>query len=650
MNIAGDVDIPPDAAVRAANAAGSGVRMHLALVIAAVALLPLAIAPDAFRPYVGPKLVLALALGSLALPLLAIGPGPERLGRAALVALGAYVLAYGAATALSLDPLVSLAGEPRRGMGLATRLALLAVAVVAGAAGAGRPDATRWVLRTVLGVCSVESAYVLLQAFKLDPLLDPSILLQTNRAGVVEFRPIGTLGHSNFVGHLLLFGVGAAVALGGLERARAARAAACAGGALTALGIVAAGSRGAWVGLGVQAAVGACVGMWVWRPGKGATRFVPAALLAFALVGGAVVFVARGPLAEQLAARIETFRSDNLTGSGRTILWRDALPMLLRYWPHGTGPEVFAVAFLPYHSADLTRAEPHAVYDSAHNVVLDAAITAGLGGLGGFVALVAVALAALARSARSRAAPGRAAPLGLGLGLAGYLVGGMFIFDTVATAAYFYLFVALSVALHRSERPVAVARAPWRGAIAVVLLLAAGGLLWPRLWLAWRSDAQMAEALRFVARGALPEAIAFGRAAVENARALGPASEQRRQLGRICAHAGDPSRAPTEDERAIFEEGRAEVERARQHSIVPHLLHVDYGNLSLRLGDLGAVERAFRASVALAPTYWYGHARLAYILDVLGDEDGALREASLALELNPESDVVKDLLRDISGA
>jgi Flp pilus assembly protein TadD len=120
-------------------------------------------------------------------------------------------------------------------------------------------------------------------------------------------------------------------------------------------------------------------------------------------------------------------------------------------------------------------------------------------------------------------------------------------------------------------------------------------------------------------------------------------------LVRIYARVGDDSRAPTDAERLLLEEGRAEAVRALEHSTAPHLVFAELGNLSLRLGDLLGGERAFREATSVAPNYWYAHARLAHLLSVRGDGEAARTEAARALALNPESDLVKDLIRRLEA-
>jgi tetratricopeptide (TPR) repeat protein len=612
-------------------------RLASALVVAAVVSVPLAFDPASSRPFVGPKLVAALALGALAPAAAVAAGGLSRLSRGALVAFGAHAAALALATAGSLAPAMSFAGDYYRGMGFVTRAALIALAVVAGALVAA--DASRAVvfLRAMLAASALVAVYAIVQALRLDPIVDPSLLMHTSRAGVTEFRVVSTLGHANFVGHFLLFGAGAAVALAGVAPPRAARIAALGCGALVALGAVVSGSRGAWAGLAIQAVALACLAV----PAFGRPALTPRRLAAAAGVVLAAVAVgaplARGPVGEQVALRALEFRLDGMTGSNRTVLWRDALPMVARYAAHGCGPEAFVLAFLPYTSAELERGEPYAIYDSAHDVLLDAAISTGAAGAATVVALFAVAAVALRRAFRSLPkGRERALPLGLALALVGYAVGGLFVFDTIPTALYFYLFVAVSVGL--VPRPAGTARgAAWRAPVAGVLLVAAVAFVWPRLRLVWSADRQMATATARAEVGRLPEAIAFGRAAVENGRALGPAAELGHMLARIYARVGDPTRAPTDEERALIEAGIAEVDRALPYATTPQLLRAERADLLLRCGRVDEARADLGEAVRLAPAFWPARVRLARLLVETGDAEGARREAAAALDLNPES-------------
>jgi O-antigen ligase len=436
-------------------------RAPVWLAVAAAVAVPLAFDPASARPFVGPKLVVALGLGALAPAALVVGARP----RAALLwAFGAHAAALGLATTLSLAPAVSIAGDFYRGMGLLTRLALVGIALVAAAA--GRPLV---VLRAVLAASAVAAAYALAQALGLDPIFAPSDLVQTSREGVAELRAVGTFGHANFLGHALAIGAGAAVALAAAEPRRAARLAAAAAGGLVAVGAVASGSRGAWVALGAEALAFAALAPAAFgrvRPSRRALALAGVALLAVAAA------LASSPVGGQVAQRALAFRADGMTGSGRTLLWRDALAMVPAYAAHGCGPEAFLLAFRPYQSVELERREPYALFDSPHSVALDAAIATGLAGLATWAALVAVAAAGLWRAFRAAPpGPDRGLALGLAVGLVGWAVGGLFVFDTIATAFLFYVFVALAgsegstVNGERLSEPSTVHRSPFTVAL-----------------------------------------------------------------------------------------------------------------------------------------------------------------------------------------
>lgn len=625
-------------------------RLTTSLIVLASLAVPLAFDVESVRPFVGPKLVVVLALGALAPAAVAI-VGLARVPRAATVGLCAHAAALAIATALSLVPAVSLAGDYYRGMGLVTRLAAIALALVAARVVVADRSRVVVILRAVLVACALVAVYGIAQVLGLDPIFERAELEQISRAGVTELRIVSTLGHANFVGHLLLFGTGAAVALAGVEARRAARVAAALGGVLVAVGVVASSSRGAWVGLGVQAVALVCLAPAAFGRLAITRRSVAVAVIASLAAASLAVAVARGPVGEQVALRALAFRSDGMTGSGRTLLWRDALPMIGRYAPHGSGPETFVLAFLPYQSAELERAEPYALYDSTHNVLLDAAIAGGVLGLATLVGLLAVAAVALAGAfRRSARGASRALPLGLGVGLVGYVVGGMFAFDTIATAVYLYLFVALAAATGAAPSDEEERRVPaWRAAVAVALLVAAVAFVWPRLRLVWQSDRQMNVAVERASEGRLTEAIPYGRAAIANAEALGPAPEPRHLLARIYARAGDPARLPTADERALLDAGRAELDAALAHTTTPQLLRAERADISLRFGRADEAMADLREAIRIAPSFWPARARLARVLLEVGEVEEARREAEAALDLNPESVDAKAVLHDASA-
>src|SRR5262245_3755146 len=128
-------------------------RLATALIVVAALAVPLAFDPASARPFVGPKLVVALALGSLAPAAALATRGIGRLPRTALAAFAASALALAVATALSLSPVTSLVGDYYRATGLVTRAAALALALVAG--GFVAADASRAVpiLRAVAAAC-----------------------------------------------------------------------------------------------------------------------------------------------------------------------------------------------------------------------------------------------------------------------------------------------------------------------------------------------------------------------------------------------------------------------------------------------------------------------------------------------------------------
>ena len=606
--------------------------------MSACALLPLAFDPASARPFVGPKLIAVLGLGSVAFAMLLLS-GRPRLHPTLVVVIAAHIVALTLATGLSIAPGTSLMGDYYRGMGLATRVGAIGLAMLIGSVAGHGESSMRSMLRVIVATTLVVATYGVVQALGLDPMFGRDALEQINRVGVTEVRIISTLGHPNFVGQFLLFGTGASVALAALESRTALRVAAIIACGVVAIGAIASGSRGAWLAIVIQAMVLLWFGAWSARRASWNWRRVAPiagiAVLAIAVAG----VVLHGPIGEQIEIRSRSFRSDAMTGSSRTLLWRDALPMARSFAVHGSGPETFVLAFAQFESAELERREPYALYDSSHNVLLDALLLSGGLGLATVLGLVFVAARSIARTLRSpRGRPRHLAAVGLGVGLLGYLFDGMFVFDTIPTALYFYVFVALAVSLEvEMDTAPAEWAPPWRRTIAAVAVLATFALLWPRLWLTLRADRQIATASQLAESGQLRHAVAAGRAAVANAEVLGPSPDVRHLLARVYAHAGDPARPPTDDERSLLVAGVAELDRALMATTTPQLVLSERADLFLRLARTTEAVADLREAVRRAPAFWPARARLARVLLELGDVEGAEREAAIALDYNPES-------------
>src|SRR5262249_28835359 len=146
-------------------------------------------------------------------------------------------------------------------------------------------------------------------------------------------------------------------------------------------------------------------------------------------------------------ARARRALAEGTGGSGRTLLWRDALPMLPAYGLSGCGPEGFRKAFLPHKSKELAQLAPLTNNESSHNAYLDAAIAYGLPGAILYVAVLASALVLLIR-ARRCAADGemKIACAGILSALVAVAAHNFFIFDQIPTGLYFFAFAGLAQA------------------------------------------------------------------------------------------------------------------------------------------------------------------------------------------------------------
>src|SRR5205085_5828895 len=197
-------------------------------------------------------------------------------------------------------------------------------------------------------------------------------------AGGRIVRVISTLGHADYLGNFLLYTtpVSAALALSHQGRARLLALVAM---LLSGLVIIFSGTRGAMLGLLVAALTFLLIVLrgkrsLAWRSRQTRRSAAVAALVVVA----AIALIAANPASRQIVTRARAAIAEGASGAGRTLLWRDTLPMLPAYGLAGCGPEGFRKAFLPYKSKQLAQLAPQTNNENPHNAYLDAAISFGL--------------------------------------------------------------------------------------------------------------------------------------------------------------------------------------------------------------------------------------------------------------------------------
>ncbi|MBI3649512.1 MAG: O-antigen ligase family protein [Acidobacteria bacterium] len=383
-------------------------------------------------------LLLALVVGFAAKPLEQL----RALKSSHLTLALLYLLTLALATYFGVSPRTSFFGSYDIQMGWLTYCGFLIGLIGLILACHRQPQRLEQILWAMVFTATLTAAYALVQAVGKDPFLPMSAYLFASPKGDI-LRVPGTLGHANYLGKFLLYTTPLGVSLTLISSGRRHRLALIAT-ALAVLAIVLSGTRGAWVG----AIFGLLTFVWLRREPTDLPRFerrqlIKAALLVLVVAVAFSIF-AVSPVGHSVFAR--AVFADGVTGSGRTLLWRDALNMVPAYALNGCGPEGFRKAFLAYKSTELALYAPQNNNESSHNIYLDAIISYGLFGAIFYIALIASAFRLLWRSYR-RVTNRRLRLLIVGMlsSLVAVGVHNFFIYDQIATGLYFFAFMALAV-------------------------------------------------------------------------------------------------------------------------------------------------------------------------------------------------------------
>jgi len=631
-----------------------------------VNLVPLVFGTSVYRIYVLPKFAILL-VGS-ALILLLLGAVAARAGdrltvlKSKHVALAVlFVLACAVSTLLGVSPLATFFGSFQSEMGLISRLCFL-VCLIGLIVAIGRSERRLVVAVWVIAATGLlVSVYAFIQFFGWDPFLPLSAYTMRSPGGPVV-RVIGPLGHSNYLGNFLLYTAPVSASLARAFRGRPQRIAVVAV-AFSAAAIAFSGTRGAWLGLLAGAATLAFFEIRKPKRSRAKVRkltILPAAI-ACAGVLAFVLVIVLSPASRDVTTRARSFVEDRFTGSGRLLLWRDALQMVPRFTLIGCGPEAFSREFLAFKSFDLAHQDPQINNESSHNCYLDAAVSFGLAGAILYAALIASAISLFLR-ARPRASDRRIELIVSGL-LASFVaavVHNFFIYDQIPTGLYFFIFTALALASWNTTGAIQQAAAAeasislrWAGRATATL---GAALLVAAVWFATslvRADVAMKRAM-VSARARDYEALAtYGERATSS---LDPTRAYSFQFAKALvlyadniskneesAFPGDGSRA-----RAI-ETAIDQANKSLAHTLTPDANYVLLAYLEFSKGD--AQELRNYASKAISWDSYYFNSRWLMAEGLLagGDRDSAVREAQLALQLRPASSEARSVLARARG-
>ena len=589
-----------------------------------VTLLPLILTPYVTLYYdITPKIVVLLA-GTAVAALLMTREGPAR--SPVLRFFGFLLMAQGLwlaiATAVSKDPALSLGGGGWRRYGLITQSAVLVLAWITAQYTAGRPDRVRLLLRAIAVGGMPIAVYGILQYFGWDPIVNPQAY-HIGDGWLAIVRPPGTLGYASYFATYLLSVIFAGGALVLLESGFPWRALGAAAVLLGTAALILTGTRAAMLAWLCGAVL---LGLWL-RP-KIRAREVAVALGALVLLAGFYF----SPGGEMLRGRTRWIRGDP-GGGGRLLLWHDALRMFEARWLAGYGPETFSTWFPMYQSAELARDQPALFQESPHNIFLDALDDQGALGGGIFVAVTVIGFCAAWRARENLLAKVLAASL------AALVVSQQFTAFTATTAVFFYLTIALLIALASDAGRLPNTR---RGIKLMGAGLAAVVFLSFAIDLAW-ADTALGRVMYLTYYGRIHEAAAQYR---DLEQWQPPGMRTDLWYSRAIASAARKAASPAEAELAR-QQGLEAAERA-SHSAEEREnawlnLAVFYG----RQNDLPRTEQSLRSAIASAPNSYKPHWLLAQVLWLSKRLPEAEAQAECAANLNGGKN--REVARTLAG-
>ena len=661
-------DTSRDSTISAPHTIVRAVAFWLSLSL--LVLVPLAFSTSVYRTFSLPKFLILLTGSAGLVPLIAFIPtgtgrnSVARPGSRHVLLVSVYVALIAVSTAFGAAPVASLFGSFENQMGLVTRLCFYVcfLAIIYGIGQSWtRLMQTIWAM-SLTGLCAATYAFV--QFFGRDLLL-PSSLYTFNSMGETIVRPIGTLGHADYLGNFLLYTTPLCVGLALDSRGRTRRFGIVAAAVSTAA-IAFSGTRGAWLGL----IVGGCVFVALELPRKSSPQakwLRPIALrvaIACAVVLLSVWLIASNPASRNMIVRARMFMTEGFTGAGRTLLWRESLRMAPDFAITGCGPEGFRKAFLAYKSKELARFAPDNNNESSHNSYLDASISFGLPGAGLYAAIIVATFLLLSRARRRLNQRRRVIITGLLSSFAAVTAHNFFIFDQIPTGLYFFSFLALACAganvegrndEHNYERhpsklnikkDARLASVP-RKKTAVCVIAVSGVVLLVSAsysFLAMNADKQLNKAFVAANQGNLDQVMTgvngatscfdpAGDRAFVAARALTLCAEKVQALRESSGRIDDDNL--TRLKATAIEAAMTHAGRSLGHTLTPDSNYLLLAYLASLSGDVPRLHAY--AAEALKWDRYFANSRWliaeAYLAE--GDREQAAREAEIALEINP---------------
>ena len=577
-----------------------------------VALAALTIAPGFLFYYdVTPKIVVLLAGTGLALGWSAIS-GVRVTGRPRLlvvfsILLALQVLSLAISTAISPRPGLSLFGTNWRRYGAIVQISVCLFGWLTATGCAGWPARVRTLLHGITIAGAVSASYGIAQYFGWDPWL-PASAYHVGEGSTMIVRPPGTLGYASYFATWLLFVVFVSLSLNEAEEAPVWRYLARITAVLAVVAMLLTGTRAAILGL--------LAGVVVWAAMRRVRipRSVPVAAAVVLLAGAGFYF---SPPGQQMRSRARWFKEDPWGGS-RLDLWRDSVRMASERLAAGYGPEVFTGEFPRFESVELARRYPDFSHESPHNIFVDALVSQGLPGVLVLVALCGMGFAAAFRLKQAA----------LGGALAAVVVSQQFTAFIAPTALLFFLALGLLVAA--GTPALAPRRRALPGTVAAVVGLAL-------VYLAFRftaADHALESARQGLETGDLAYAANRYQAYV-NTRLPGGTADL--WFSRALLDGASRALNPR-DRAAAVRQSELIGFQATQTAEDPFNAWYNLAVICGRQDQGTCVERSLRSAIAAHPNWFKPHWTLAQVLRVQRRMEEALREATVAVDLDARKD------------
>jgi len=646
----------------------------LGVTLLALTVVPLAFSTGVHRYYSIPKFTVLLLCSSVLLPLIAFvlcdGSANRRIATLKRFKCWTFLFAYVGTIVLStvfgIVPRASFFGSFENRMGLITYFCFLICSIGLVLGIDGKESRLRATAITISFTALVLSLYALVQFFGFDPFVSREIYTFSSRYGPIT-RVASSLGHADYLGNFLLYTAPVSVSLTLSVRGHIQWL--TFGSALASLSAIAiSGTRGAWVGILVGLL---CLVVLVFKSRTVARSIIggrkAAAYTAIVLLIAAAVWaISSADGFHNVVSRGKETFAEGLSGSGRTLLWGDAIPMVPAYAFPGCGPEAFRLAFLAYRSEELSKLAPQTVNESSHNSYLDATISFGIPGLIALVALIAMTLSSFLRARRN------VQKTESGLLIAGFLSSfvavlahNIFIFDQIATGLYFFAFCALAQCCREVYRKVSnggLTRESYalppsvraRGVVVLASLFSLVGV-WYSLK-SWNDDVKLRQMFNAARSGSIGTVISRGNELTDGIALTGDydlqvASALASSVERAQA-AGDKQKLNPADHilrKQALDLAVDHAQRSVRNSLMPTAAYLLLGTLALRDGDVGRLRKAAEELSRIDPHFYGSRWLLAETRLAEGNFEGAIEEARIALSLNPSSNESRSVLERAGG-